>query len=347
MSKRDYYEVLGVSRSASEDELKKAFRKLAMKHHPDKNAGDKASEEKFKEINEAYEVLSDAKKRAIYDQMGHEGVQHASQAGASGFRGGAAGGFGDAFGDIFSDLFGGARSGGRQSSRGADLQIEREISLEEAVHGTTIEVNIPATKVCETCKGAGVMRMQQGFFMMEQSCPTCGGSGQMRDAQGKAKNLTVKIPAGVDNGDRIRLAGAGFEGHGGPAGDLFVFVRVKRHPMFGREGMHLHCEVPIDFVTACVGGELEIPTLDGKVKLKIPAETQTNKVFRLRGKGVKSTRGHEVGDLMCHVVIETPVKLTKEQRDLLKQFQDSLGEGEKHRPKSSTWFDSVRKFFER
>ena len=345
MSKRDYYELLGVARNASDQEIKRAYRKLAMKYHPDKNPDNKEAEAKFKEINEAYEILRDSQKRAAYDQFGHAGVDP-SMGGGFGQGQAGAGGFNDMFGDIFSDLFGGrGGGGGGRSNRGADLQIEREISLNEAVHGTTVKIDIPATKTCDYCKGAGVVRMQQGFFAVEQHCPACGGSGQVQDANGKAKNLSVKLPAGVDNGDRIRVTGEGYKGEGG-SGDLYVLVRVKSHDIFQRDGNNLHCEVPVDFVTACLGGELEIPTIDGKVKLKIPAETQTNKTFRLRGKGVKSLRGSSVGDLMCHVVIETPVKLDKKQKELLQAFQKSLGDGDKHRPKSSSFFDKVRRFFE-
>jgi len=347
MSKRDYYELLGVSRNASEQELKRAYRKLAMKYHPDKNPNDKASEAKFKEINEAYKVLSDSQTRAAYDQFGHAGVDPSMAGG--GFGGGAQG-VNDVFGDIFGDLFGGGRSRGGSGShtqRGADMQVEREITLAQAVHGVTLDISIPATKTCDYCKGSGVVRMQQGFFTMEQGCPACHGSGKVSDGQGKAKSLSVKIPAGVDNGDRVRLSGEGYAGiNGGPKGDLFVGIRVKVHDLFQRDGQNLHCEVPIDFGTACLGGEFEVPTLDGKVKLKIPAETQTNKVFRLRGKGVKSLRGGGAGDLLCHVVVETPIKLDKSQKTILKKFQQALGDNDKHRPKSGGWFDKVRQFFE-
>lgn len=344
MSKRDYYELLGVSRNASEQELKRAYRKLAMKYHPDKNPDNKEAEAKFKEINEAYEILSNSQKRAAYDQFGHAGVDPSMGGGGQGQ------GFNDVFGDIFGDLFGGGRGrggGAHQAQRGADMQVEREITLEQAVHGVTLDLSIPATKTCDYCKGAGVVRMQQGFFAMEQNCPACHGSGQASDPQGKAKSLSVKIPAGVDNGDRVRLSGEGYAGaNNGPKGDLFVSIRVKSNELFQRDGQNLHCEVPIDFVTACLGGELEVPTLDGKVKLKIPAETQTNKVFRLRGKGVKSLRGGGMGDLLCHVVVETPVKLDKSQKELLKQFQKALSDNDKHRPKSGSWFDKVKQFFE-
>lgn len=353
MSKRDYYEILGVSKNASEAEIKKAYRRLAMKHHPDRTSGDKESEAKFKEANEAYEVLSDAQKRAAYDQFGHAGVGAGAggPGGFGGFQGGAQGGFGDVFGDIFGDIFG-ARGAGQQQradqpQRGPDIQIQKDITLEQAVHGTTVQVEIPATKTCDYCKGAGAIRTQQGFFSMQQTCPACQGSGQVRDGSKAAKKLSVKIPAGVDTGDRVRLNGEGYEGaNGGPKGDLFVVVNVKPHDIFQREGNHLHCEVPIDFITACLGGEIELPTLDGKVKLKIPAETQTNKTFRLRGKGVKALRGGMTGDMLCHVVVETPVNLSKAQKEQLSQFDQSLkADGKNHSPKSSSWFDGVKKFF--
>jgi len=350
MDKRDYYEVLGVQKNASEAEIKKAYRKLAMKYHPDRNAGDKESEKKFQEIGEAYEVLSDAQKRAAYDQFGHAGMNMGGGfGGAQGF--GNAQGFGDVFGDIFGDIFGGGRGRGQQQDpnrpqRGADVQMQREITLEDAVHGTTVEVEIPATKTCDYCKGAGAVTMQQGFFAMQQTCPACRGSGQVSDPSKSARKLSVKIPAGVDNGDRVRLSGEGYEGSNkGPSGDLFVQVLVKPHSIFQRDGNDLHCEVPIDFVTACLGGEIDMPTLDGKVKLKIPAETQTNKKLRLKGKGVKALRSGITGDLFCHVVVETPVNLNKEQKELLKQFQDSLGDAKKHSPRSASWFDGVKSFF--
>ncbi|MDF2939578.1 MAG: chaperone protein DnaJ [Gammaproteobacteria bacterium] len=370
MSKKDFYEILGVNKGVSEEELKKAYRKLAMKYHPDKNPGNKEAEEQFKEISHAYDVLSNPQKRAAYDQYGHAGVD--PSAGAGGGFGGA--GFGDVFGDIFGDIFGGGRGQSRaQPQRGSDLRYSLEISLEEAVHGTTKKISFPNLSSCEpchgsgaqkgsekttcsTCNGHGIVRMQQGFFSVQQTCPNCRGQGQVIKnpcpschGQGrvqKTKNLSVKIPAGVDNGDRIRLAGEGEAGEqGSPAGDLYVEMRVKPHAIFKRDGNDLHCELPIDFATACLGGELEIPTLDGQVKLKIPAETQSNKAFRLRGKGVKSLRGSSVGDLLCHVTVETPVNLNSDQRELLKKFQESLGDGRKHSPQSSGWFDNVKRFF--
>lgn len=354
-TQRDYYDILGVSKTASAAEIKRAYRKLAMQHHPDRNSGDKDSEAKFKEASEAYEVLSDQQKRTAYDQFGHAGVNGQGGPGGFGGFGGGAGaqGFGDVFGDIFGDIFGGARGGARgqqradQPQRGADVQVQETITLEQAVHGTTIKLSIPATKTCDYCKGAGAVQMQQGFFAVQQSCPACQGSGQIRDTAKSAKTISVKIPAGVDTGDRVRVAGEGYDGaNKGPKGDLFVVVRVSDHDIFQREGNNLHCEVPIDFVTACLGGEIELPTLDGKVKLKIPAETQTNKVFRLRGKGVKALRSGTMGDMLCHVVVETPINLSKEQKAQLESFKTSLEKDNKnHSPKSAGWIDKVKTFF--
>jgi molecular chaperone DnaJ len=376
MAKRDYYDILGVQKNASEAEIKKAYRRLAMKHHPDRNTGDKsaAAEQSFKEAKEAYEVLSDAQKRAAYDQFGHAGVDP-SMGGGQGF--GAGGSFSDIFGDIFGDMFGGGRgAGGSRVQRGADLRYNLELSLEDAVAGTSVKIDVPtwascnscggsgarkgsSPKTCGTCQGAGQVRMQQGFFSVQQTCPTCRGRGTVIDdpcpscrGQGRVqenKTLSVKVPPGVDTGDRIRLQGEGEAGdHGGPPGDLYVQVHVREHPIFTREDSHLFCEVPIAFTTAALGGELEVPTLDGKVKLKIPESTQTGKMFRMRGKGVKPVRGGPQGDLICRVVVETPVKLTDQQRGLLQQLEDSLkGGGSKHSPNAHSWVDSVKGFFEK
>ncbi|MBZ0090794.1 MAG: molecular chaperone DnaJ [Sulfuricellaceae bacterium] len=373
MSKRDFYEILGVSKTASEEEIKKAYRRLAMKHHPDRNPDDPKAEESFKEAKEAYEMLSDANKRAAYDQYGHAGVDpQAHQGGGAGF----SGGFADAFGDIFGDIFG-AGGGGRRSSnvyRGADLRYNLEISLEEAAHGTETKIRIPTLEECETCHGTGAkpgtqpmtcatcgghgqVRMQQGFFSIQQACPKCQGSGKTISSpcaschgEGRIKRqktLSVKIPAGVDEGDRIRLAGEGEAGvNGGPAGDLYVVIHIKAHAVFQRDHNDLHCEMPISFCVAALGGEIEIPTLDGSAKLKIPAETQSGKVFRLRGKGIKGVRSNSFGDLLCHVAIETPVELTDRQIELLHEFDAISQQNQsRHHPKSKSWMDKVKTFF--
>jgi len=372
MAKRDYYDVLGVQRGADEAEIKKAYRRIAMKHHPDRNPGDKAAEESFKEANEAYSVLSDPQKKAAYDQFGHAVVD--AQAGAGGFGGGGAS-FSDIFGDVFGDIFG----GGRQRSsvqRGSDLRYNLELTLEEAVAGTETKIRIPvfvsctecngsgARKgsspiICTTCHGHGQVRMQQGFFSVQQTCPTCRGTGkQIKDPCGKchgqgrvqdSKTLSAKIPAGVDTGDRIRLAGEGEAGErGGPSGDLYIEIQVKEHDIFTRDGANLYCEVPISFATACLGDVIQVPTLDGEVKLTIPPETQTGKSFRLRGKGVKQVRGGAVGDLLCKVKVETPVQLTKEQKALVQKLGESLSSGGKHHsPQEHTWIDGVKNFFDK
>lgn len=372
MSQQDFYELLGVNRNASEAEIKKAYRKLAMKYHPDRNPGDAAAEEKFKEVQRAYDILSDSSKRAAYDQFGHAGVDPSMGGGGHG----GFGGFGG-FEDIFEHIFSGGRAGGQQSRghRGADLQFNVQLTLEEAAQGKQVEITVPrhgqcdtcngsGAKAgskpvsCETCQGMGQVRIQQGFFSIQQTCPSCHGEGKIiKDpcaschGQGRvreSKKLTVKIPAGVDNGDRVRLSGEGEAGiHGGGAGDLYVQISVKQHPIFERHDGDLHCEVPITFITAALGGTIEVPTLEGRVSLKIPAETQTGKVFRLRSKGIKPVRGYSQGDLLCKVVVETPVNLTKEQKDILEQFQNTLESSKSsHSPKTSSWFDSVKKFFE-
>ncbi len=370
-SKRDYYEVLGVGKGASEEEIKKSYRKLAMKYHPDRNPDNPKAEEQFKEAKEAYEMLSDQQKRASYDQYGHAGAEH----GADGGFGGA--GFSDAFGDIFGDIFGGGRAGGQRNNvyRGADLRYNMEISLEDAARGTESKIRIPVQSTCEPCKGLGLragtqpvtcntcaghgqVRMQQGFFSVQQTCPKCRGSGKMIkdpcpscNGAGRTKQnktLSVKIPAGVDEGDRIRLSGEGEAGvNGGPTGDLYVVIHLKEHKIFQREGGNLHCEMPVSFSTAALGGEIEVPTLDGSAKMKIPAETQTGGVFRLRGKGIKPLRQSEAGDLMVHIVIETPVKLTEKQKELLREFELSTqADSDHHSPKNKSWADKVKEFFD-
>jgi molecular chaperone DnaJ len=374
MAKKDYYEVLGVNRDASDDEIKKAYRKLAMKYHPDRNPDNPKAEEQFKEAKEAYEILSDAQKRAAYDQYGHAGVDPSAGAGAGahGF-----GNFADAFGDIFGDIFGGGGGGGRRSNvyRGADLRYNMEISLEDAARGTETKIRIPVMSECETCHGSGAkpgtqpttcttcgghgqVRMQQGFFSIQQTCPKCHGSGKMVSSpcptchgDGRVKQqktLAVKIPAGVDEGDRIRLTGEGEAGvNGGPPGDLYVVVHLKKHAIFERDGGDLHCEMPISFTTAALGGEIEIPTLDGHAKMKIPPETQTGAVFRLRGKGIKALRSSEHGDLMCHVVVETPVKLTERAKELLIELEKiNQMDASKHNPRAKSWMAKVKDFFQ-
>ena len=377
MAKRDYYETLGVPKNASDEEIKKAYRKMAMKHHPDRNQGDgsKGSEEKFKDAKEAYEMLSDPQKRAAYDQYGHAGVDPNMRgaAGAEGF-----GGFAEAFGDIFGDMFGQQRGrgagGGRQVFRGGDLSYAMEITLEEAARGKDAQIRIPSWEACETCHGAGAkpgtqvktcatcsgsgaVQMRQGFFSVQQTCPTCRGNGKVIPepcvachGQGKVKKqktLEVKIPSGIDGGMRIRSTGNGEPGtNGGPAGDLYIEIRLKKHDIFEREGDDLHCSVPISVVTAALGGEIDVPTLAGKAAIDIPEGTQTGKQFRLRGKGVKGVRASYPGDLYCHILVETPVKLSEHQRKLLRELDESLKKGgSKHSPTGDSWTDRLKSFF--
>ncbi|NML85297.1 molecular chaperone DnaJ [Polaromonas sp.] len=377
MSKKDYYDTLGVPKNASDEDIKKAYRKLAMKHHPDRNQGEKSkiSEEKFKEAKEAYEMLSDESKRSAYDQYGHAGVDPNMRGGpgAEGF-----GGFAEAFGDIFGDVFGAQRGGqqraGRQVFRGGDLSYAMEITLEEAAHGKDAQIRIPSwddcatcqgsgakpgTKVatCTTCHGHGVVQMRQGFFSVQQNCPQCKGTGKLIPSPcvachgvGKTKNnktLEVKIPAGIDDGMRIRSTGNGEPGsNGGPPGDLYIEIRIKKHEIFERDGDDLHCAVPISFTIAALGGEIEVPTLAGKAAIDIPDGTQAGKQFRLRGKGIKGVRSSYPGDLYCHVTVEIPVKLTEHQRKLLKELDESLKKGgAKHLPSEEGWTDKLKNFF--
>jgi molecular chaperone DnaJ len=371
MDKRDYYEVLDVPKTATGAEIKKAYRRLAMKHHPDRNKDDAAAEKRFKESKEAYEVLSDADKRATYDRFGHEGLQGA--AGGAGF---GAEGFGDVFGDVFGDIFGGGRRGRSQVFRGADLGYELRLDLEKAVSGDSVTIEVPTQIACDecdgkgaakgsepvkctSCGGAGQVRMQQGFFSIQQTCPSCKGAGTVisdpcrkcsgRGRVAKTRKLSVKVPPGVDDGDRIRLSGEGEAGrNGGPAGDLYVEIRVSPHKLFDRDGADLSCEVPISIATATLGGDVELPTLDGNVSLKIPAGTQSGKVFRLRSKGVTTARDKRVGDLFARVSLETPVHLTDEQKSLLRQFDELVTSGgEQHSPRAGGWMDTVKRFFER
>jgi molecular chaperone DnaJ len=367
MSKRDYYDIMGISRQASDDDIKKAYRKLAMKYHPDRNAGNTEAEEKFKEVKEAYEVLSEPEKRAAYDRFGHEGVNSQS--------GGANAGFsGFDFSDIFSDIFGG--TGGRQTragpQRGADLRYNMEITLEEAAHGCEKQIKIPTVEECDVCSGSGAkpgskvetcpdchghgqVRINQGFFQFQQTCPRCQGSGKLikdpcRSCHGQgqkqgSKTLQVRIPAGADDGDRIRLSGEGRPGEsGGAKGDLYIVTHLKPHSVFTRDGTNLHCEMPISFGIAALGGEIEVPTLDGMAKVKIQPETQTGKILRLRGKGIRSIRTANQGDLMCHVVVETPVKLNERQKELLREFEN-LSEEQHSNPRSKSFMDKLKDFF--
>ncbi len=373
MAKRDYYEILGLAKNASDEEIKKSYRKLAMKYHPDRNPDNKVAEEKFKEAKEAYEMLSDPQKRAAYDQYGHAGVDP----NAAGF-GGGGGGFADAFGDIFGDIFGtsaGSRGGrGNQMYRGADLRYGLEITLEQAYQGYDAQIRVPSwsncnpcngsgaapgtqQETCPTCAGHGQVRVAQGFFSMQQTCPKCHGSGKYIPkpctschGSGKIKQqktLEVKIPAGIDDGMRIRSSGNGEPGvNNGPAGDLYVEIHIKPHSLFQRDGDDLHCQIPISFATAALGSEITVPTLSGSANFSVPEGTQSGKTFRLRGKGIKGVRSSYPGDLYAHVTVETPVKMTEVQKELLRQFDTSLQEGgAKHNPQSKGWFDKVKSFF--
>ena len=372
MAKRDYYEVLGIQKGADEKEIKRAYKRLAMKYHPDRTKGDKESEEKFKEINEAYEVLADKEKRATYDQFGHTAFENGG-AGAGGFGGFNGADFGDIFGDMFGDIFGGGR-GRQRVVRGEDLRYDIEITLEEAVRGTKKDIQINTLAQCEhchgsgaekdskvetcaTCHGTGRIRQQRGFFVTEATCPHCNGSGKKiekpcKKCHGdgrvhKKKNLSVTIPAGVDTGNQLRLSGEGAAGeNGAPAGDLYVVIHVKEHHIFERDGSNLYCEVPISFTMAALGGEIEVPTLDGRVKLKIPEGTQTGKLFRMRGKGITAARSSYAGDLICKIIVETPISLNEEQKELLRKLEESLAGHSQHRPKSAGFFDGVKKFFD-
>ncbi|MEO7064925.1 MAG: molecular chaperone DnaJ [Dokdonella sp.] len=373
MSKRCYYEVLGVARTASGEELKKSFRRMAMKCHPDRCPDDPAAQDKFKEAKEAYEILSDQRKRTLYDQHGHAAFEHG---GGNGAGGGFNGDVGDIFGDIFSDIFGGRGAGRERARRGSDLRYLIELDLEEAVFGIEKQIEVPTlvecksctgsgstdgkTSTCSTCKGHGRVRMQNGIFSIQQACPHCAGAGKVianpcRDCEGEGRvhderTLSVTIPAGVDSGDRIRLTGQGEAGPSGTVpGDLYVEVRVREHAIFQRDGDDLHCEIPIRFGQAALGAGIKVPTLDGEADITMPPETQTGKLFRLRGKGVKSVRSGHVGDLLCRVVIETPIRLTAEQRDLLGQFEATFSgvDAAAHSPRNASWLDGVKSFWNR
>jgi molecular chaperone DnaJ len=381
-SKRDYYEILGVAKNATEEDIKKAYRKLAMKYHPDRNQGDgaKKAEESFKEGKEAYEMLSDAQKRAAYDQYGHAGVDPNMGAGRGGPGAEGFGGFAEAFGDIFGDIFGGQGggrrpgAGGQQVYRGSDLSYAMEITLEEAARGKETQIRIPSWESCETCSGtgakpgtsaktcgscsgSGTVHMRQGFFSIQQTCPHCHGSGKIIpdpcmtcNGQGKVKKtktLEVKIPAGINEGMRIRSAGNGEPGvNGGPSGDLYIEIRIKQHEIFERDGDDLHCTMPVSMITAALGGNIEVPTLGGKAEIELPEGTQHGKTFRLRGKGIKGVRSSYPGDLYCHIAVETPVKLTEHQKKLLKELDESLKKGgERHSPNAKSWTDRVKDLF--
>jgi molecular chaperone DnaJ len=375
VAKRDYYEALGVNRDASEEDIKKAYRKLAMKWHPDRNPDNPKAEERFKEAKEAYEVLTDPRKRPAYDQFGHAGIDPSAAAGAGAGFGQGQAGFGDIFSDIFGEIFGGARGGRSNVFRGADLRYNLEIALEQAAHGFETKIRIPTLAECETChgsgakpgtqpqtcatcRGAGQVRVSQGPFSMAQTCPRCHGTGKTIpnpcatcSGAGRVKHqktLSVKVPAGVDEGDRVRLTGEGEAGvNGGPPGDLYVQVHLKPHAVFQRDHDDLHCEMPVSFATAALGGEIEIPTLDGSARIRIPAETQSGRTFRLRGKGIKGVRSPSAGELFCHVVVETPVNLTARQRELLQEFEVlSQKDSARHNPRAKGWFDKVKEFFE-
>src|SRR5579863_3360175 len=373
MPKRDYYKVLDVPKTATEAEVKKAYRRLAMKYHPDRNPNDREAVERFKEAKEASEVLTDSHKRALYDQHGHAGVEAAARSGGRGF--GAGDAFSDIFGDVFGDIFGGSRRGGRsQVFRGADLRYELQLDLDQAVFGHQVEIEVAKLAECETCHGsgaakgstastcescggAGQVRVSQGFFQLQQTCPRCRGTGSViRNpcdsclGQGRVRRtrkLSVKVPPGVDNEDRVRLSGEGEAGrNGGPPGDLYVEIHVREHPIFERDGEHLSCEVPVSFATAALGGSVSVPTLDGDVILKIPGETQSGRVFRLRDKGVKPVRGGSRGDLFCRVVVETPVHLSSEQRELVRKLDESLkAHPSRHAPREEGFIEGVKRFF--
>jgi molecular chaperone DnaJ len=371
MAKRDYYEILGVSRTATVEQIKKAYRRLAMKHHPDRNKDDDGASAKFKEVREAYDVLNNSDKRATYDQFGHEGLRGRSPGGGFG-----PDGFGDIFGDVFGDIFGASRRGRSQVFRGADLAYELRLDLERAVRGDEVTIEVPTQVTCDECRGSGAakgskpvscstcggvgqVRMQQGFFSIQQTCPACKGAGSVimdpctgchgRGRIPQTRHLSVKVPAGVDDGDRIRLSGEGEAGRNdGPPGDLYVEIRVNPHKLFTRAATDLTCEVPVGFATVALGGDVELPTLDGHVALKIPPGTQSGKVFRLRGKGVITVRDKRPGDLFARVVVETPVSLTEEQKALLRELDESINSGgEKHNPRAEGWVETVKRFFER
>ncbi|CAL4319286.1 molecular chaperone DnaJ [Buchnera aphidicola] len=376
MTKKDYYEMLGISKSSNDREIKKAYKKLAMKYHPDRNQGNKQSEKKFKEIKEAYEILIDPKKRSIYDQHGHSAFDQGGFSNQSSFDQSFShnSDFGDIFGDVFGDIFGNKKQS--QAQRGSDLQYNLELNLESAVKGIRKEISIPTLQSCNSCKGSGSnfgekpkkcykchghgqIHIRQGFFSVQQTCSNCQGSGEIISnpcfyCKGsgriqKTKKIIVKIPPGVDNNDKIKLNNEGEAGkNGAPSGDLYIKIIVNNHPIFTRKINDLYCEIPINFCMAALGGNIEVPTIDGKIKITIPSETQSGKTFRIKGRGVNSIRTHKVGDLLCRVIIETPVNLNNQQKQLLRLLESSLNENniEKNNPKSKKFFDGVKKFFD-
>ncbi len=372
MAKNDYYATLGVDRNASADDIKKAYRKLAMKYHPDRNQGDNEAERKFKELNEANDVLSDEQKRAAYDQYGHAAFE---QGGPGGFGDGFGAGFADIFDEMFGDFMGGGgRRAGRTSGRGADLRYNMEISMTEAFSGSKSNIRVPTSIQCESCHGSGSaggkapdtcpscqghgkIRAQQGFFTIERTCPTCQGQGQViseacpgcggSGRTGREKTLSVNIPAGVEDGTRIRLAGEGEAGlRGAPSGDLYIFISIAPHHIFRRDSANIYCKVPIPVTTAALGGHIEVPTVDGgRAKINIPAGTQSGHQFRLKSKGMSVLRSRERGDMFVQASVETPVNLTRKQEDLLKEFE-SAGRTVDNNPESEGFFTKVREIWE-
>lgn len=370
--KRDYYEVLGVSKTASADEIKKAFRKLALQFHPDRNPGNKGAEDKFKEASEANEVLSDEKKRGAYDQFGHAGLGQGGPGGFD-FGGGGFGNINDVFGDIFGDIFGGGGRGGRggsRATRGSDLRYNLKVNFQEAAFGCERTITIPKDipckpcngtgakagsqpETCHSCRGAGEIRFQQGFFTLSKTCPDCGGTGSMikhkcpecRGSGHKSESvkLAVKVPAGIDSGQRLKLRGEGEAGtHGGPTGDLYVVIDVEEHPFFKRDGQDVHCEVPISFTQAALGAEIEVPTIEGSIKLKIPQGTQNAKKFRLKGKGISSLNARDRGDQYVSILVEVPTKLNAEQRQLLEKLGQIGGDSY---PESTSFLKKMKEWF--
>jgi len=373
MAKRDYYEILGVERGADPAVLKKAYRQMAMKFHPDRNPGDKEAEAQFKEVNEAYEVLKDDQKRAAYDRFGHDAFEH-GMGGAGGMGAGGFGGFADIFDEMFGEFMGGGGRRGQRASRGADLRYNLDIALEDAFQGRSIEIKVPSTITCEACKGtgaeggsqpvmcptchgAGKIRAQQGFFTIERTCHTCQGRGRIiekpcRGCSGtgrtqQEKTLSVSIPPGVEDGTRIRLSGEGEAGvRGAPPGDLYIFLTIRPHRLFQREGSDIFCRVPIPMTTAALGGALEVPTVGGgRAKVTIPSGTQTGQQFRLRGKGMPVLRSKVMGDMYVEAAVETPVNLSKRQKELLKEFEGA-GSGKSHSPQAEGFFSKVKEFWD-